>query len=149
MLPVEIVRVHIHRFGFDTMYTKWIHHGKAEAILKTDPGVGQSVDEMFEVLNDVVGINDDHDILDEIEVGIEDTQYNEFKDILFGLQVGLYPGYTKYSSLNFLVKSMHLKLLYKWPNECMDVMLKLLKDTLPNGNKLPTSHYESKKLLSK
>ena len=29
MLPVEIVRVYIHRFGFDTMYTKWIHHGEA------------------------------------------------------------------------------------------------------------------------
>ena len=25
ILPVETVRVHIHRFGFNTMYTKWIH----------------------------------------------------------------------------------------------------------------------------
>ena len=49
----------------------------------------------------------------------------------------------------FLVKLIHLKVLFKWPNECMDEMLKLLRDALPEGNKLPTSHYEAKKLLSK
>ena len=92
---------------------------------------------MFAVLNDVAGINDDHDILDEIEVSIEDTQYDEYKDLLSELQVGLYPGCTKYSSLNFLVKLMHLKALYKWLNECMDAMSKLLKDAFPDGNKLP------------
>ena len=68
MLPIEIVRAHIHRFGFDIMYTKWIHHGKAEAVSSIDPGVGESIDEMFAVLNDVVGINDDHNMLDETEV---------------------------------------------------------------------------------
>ena len=63
--------------------------------------------------------------------------------------MGLYLGCTKYSSLNFLVKLMHLKVLYKWLTECMDAMLKLLKDAFPDGNKLPTSHYDAKKLLSK
>ena len=64
------------------MYTKWIHHGEAEAVSSTDPSIGESIDEMFAVLNDVAGINDDHDMLDEIEVGIEDMQYDEFKDLL-------------------------------------------------------------------
>ena len=93
------------------------------------------------MLNDVEGINDDHDMLDETEIGIEDTEYDEFKDLLSDLQVGLYLGCTKYSSLNFLVKLMHLKVLYKWPNKCMDSMLKLLKDAFLEGNKLPTSNY--------
>ena len=60
------------------------------------------------MLNDVFGINDDYDMLDETEVGIEDTQYDEFKDLLSEIQLGLYLCYTKYSSLNFLVKLMHL-----------------------------------------
>ena len=94
---------------------------------------------MFVVLNDVAGINDEFYMLDQIEVGIEDTQYDEFKDLLSELQMGLYLGYSKYSSLNFLVKLMHLKVLYKWPNECMDVMLTLLRDAFSDGNKLPTS----------
>ena len=73
MLPVETVRVHIHRFSFDTMYTKWIHHGKVEAASSTDPIVSELIEEMFVVWNDVAGINDDHDTLDETEVGIEDA----------------------------------------------------------------------------
>ena len=149
MLPVETVKAHIHQFDFDIMYTKWIHYGEAETVSSTDLSVGESMDEMFAVLNDVVGINDDHDILDETKVGIEDTQDDKFKDLLFELQVGLYLGCTKYSSLDFLVKLMHLKVLYNWKNECMDAILKLLKGAFPNGNKLPTSHYKSKKLLSK
>ena len=56
-----------------------------------------------------------------------------------------YPN-SKCLSLNFLVKLMHLNALYKWPNECKDAMLKLLKDTFLDGNKLPTSHYDAKKL---
>ena len=83
------------------------------------------------------------------KLGVKDTQHDEFKDLLSELQVRLYLGCTKYSSLNFLVKLMHLKILYKWPNEYMDPMSKLLKDAFPDGNKLHTSHYESKKLLSK
>ena len=149
MLPIEIVRAHIHCFGFDTMYTKWIHHGKVKAVSSTDLLVSESIDEMFAVLNDVAEINDNHDMLDETEIGIEDMQYDEFKDLLSELQVGFYPSYTKYLSLNFLVKLMHLKVLYKWPNECMDAILKLLKDAFPDRNKLPTSHYDVKKLLSK
>ena len=88
-------------------------------------------------------------MVDETEVGIEDTQYDEFKDLLYELQVEKYPGCTKYSSLNFFVKLIHLKVLYKRPNECMGTMLKMLKDAFPDGNKLPTSHYDTKKLLSK
>ena len=111
MLPIKTVRAHIHCFGFDTMYTKWIHHGEVEAVSSIDPVVSESTDKIFTVLNDVAGINDDHDMLDEIVVGIKDMQYDEVKDLLSELQVELYPDYTKYSSLNFLVKLMHLKVL--------------------------------------
>ncbi|XP_024028689.1 uncharacterized protein LOC112093778 [Morus notabilis] len=55
---------------------------------------------MFEVLEDVAGINDDNEMLDETHVDLEDAQYDEFKDLLSELQ-------------------------------------------------LPSSHYESKKLMSK
>ena len=56
MLPIEIVRGQIHRFGFDTIYTKWIHHGKADVISSTESGVAESIDEMFAILNDVAGL---------------------------------------------------------------------------------------------
>ncbi|GMN44893.1 hypothetical protein TIFTF001_014078 [Ficus carica] len=46
-------------------------------------------------------------------------------------------------------KLMHFKVLYKWPNECMDAMWKLLKDAFPDRVNLPNSHYESKTKLGK
>ena len=98
MQPVEIVRAHIHWYDFDTMYIKWIHHGEAQTVLSTEPVVGELIDEMFAVLNDVAGINDENDMFDGAKAGIEDTEYDEFKDLLSELQVGLYPGYIKYSS---------------------------------------------------
>ena len=63
MLPVETVRAHMHRFGCDTMYTKWIHHSKVEPISSTDLVVNELIDKMFVVLNDVARINDDHNML--------------------------------------------------------------------------------------
>ena len=56
MRPVETVKAHIHRYGFDTMYIKWLYHGEAQTILDADPVVGKLIDEIFTVLNDVAGI---------------------------------------------------------------------------------------------
>ncbi|EXB97049.1 hypothetical protein L484_014660 [Morus notabilis] len=71
MHPVETVRAHIHRFGFDPLYRTWIYHGEVEAVSGVDPIVNQPVDEMFAVLEDVAGINDDHRMLDETHVDLE------------------------------------------------------------------------------
>ena len=61
----------------------------------------------------------------------------------------LYPGCRQFSSLNFLAKLMHLKVLNKWTNKSFDMLLKLLKEAFPEGCKLPDSHYAAKKLLAK
>ncbi|KAL5762382.1 hypothetical protein ACOSP7_018646 [Xanthoceras sorbifolium] len=39
------------------------------------------------------------------------------------------------TSLNFVVKLMHLKVLNQWTNKSMDMLLDLLKSTLPEGYK--------------
>ena len=41
---------------------------------------------------------------------------------------------------------MHLKVTIKWTNKCFDSLIKLLKDALPEGNWLPISHYDAKKM---
>jgi len=105
---------------------------------------------MVAVIQDVVGNNSDHDMPEEVEAEVlGDAQHDEFKELLSELESALYPGCTKYSSLNFLVKLMHLKVLYKWSNECMNSVLKLLKDAFSEGIKLPDSYYEAKTKLGK
>lgn len=122
-LSVVMVDKHIYRFGFDITYKRWVFPG--EPVENTPswpvPFVSKLVDEIVVVLNDDVGAADPHGIGVENLADVEDPLENNFTDLLSELQVGLYPSYTKYLSLNFT--SGH------WVHGC--------------------SHYESKKLMSK
>ena len=59
----------------------------------------------------------------------------------------LYPGCKNYSTLNFLVKLMHLKVINKCSNHFFDGLLELLVDAMPEGTMLPKSYYEAKAKL--
>ena len=72
-----------------------------------------------------------------------------FDDLFTEIESELYPRYIKLSSLNFLVKLMHLKVSNIWTNKSFDSLIKLLKDVLPKENRLPISHYGAKKNMSK
>ena len=53
-----------------------------------------------------------------------------------------------FSSLNFLVKLMHVKVMNKWTNKLFDELLKFLKLAFPKID-LVDSHYKAKKLMIK
>ena len=69
-------------------------------------------------------------------------------DYLFGeSHQSLYPGCTKFSTLTFLIKLMHIKVLNGWSNKSFDMLLELLLDAFPDGASIPKSHYDVKKML--
>ena len=106
---------------------------------------------MLNVLEDVIGpthelpVKDEHD--DNFET--EPLQREKYDDLFAEMETELYLGCQKFSSLNFLAKLMHLKVLNKWTNRSFDILLKLMKEVVPEGCKLPDSHYAAKKLLAK
>ena len=55
----------------------------------------------------------------------------------------LYPTCKKYSSLCFLIRLLHIKLL----RVLLDLLLDLLNDAFPEGSALPRNFYEAKKLV--
>ena len=59
----------------------------------------------------------------------------------------LYSGCSKISSLNFLGKLMHIKVLNNWSNKFFDKLLERLKVVFPVGTTIPTSFYEDKRKL--
>ncbi|XP_019227915.1 PREDICTED: uncharacterized protein LOC109209161 [Nicotiana attenuata] len=59
----------------------------------------------------------------------------------------LYPGCKKFSKLSFLLHLYRTKCMFKWSNESFNSFLGLLKDALPEGEKLPPSFYETKKIV--
>ncbi|KAF2308960.1 hypothetical protein GH714_026022 [Hevea brasiliensis] len=70
-----------------------------------------------------------------------------FEKLLREAQHELYPGCLKFSTLSFTIKLLHLKVYNKWSNKSFDMLLKLLRDALPEGQTLLKSHCEVTILL--
>ena len=97
---------------------------------------------MFDVLDDI--ISDDVEV-DPIAAQSSNVQYDK---LFTALNFELYPAMSSFSSLIFLVKLMHLKMMNKWTNKSFDKLLKLLKLAFPKID-LIDSYYEAKKLMTK
>ena len=113
------------RYGFMFGYNQWIYHGEPATVTgrMTVPEPSRGIherDEMFDVLGDI--INDDVEGL----VGGQSSN-EQYDDLFTSLRSELYLSVSSFSSLNFLVKLMHLKVLNKWTNNLFDELLKLLK----------------------
>ena len=80
---------------------------------------------MFDVLDDIISEDAEGD-----PVGGPSSN-EQYDDLFAALRSELYPGVSSFSSLNFLVKLMHLKVLNKWINKSFDELLKLLKLAFP------------------
>ena len=122
---LEVLETHIHRFGFMSDYNEWIYHGEnmnaAGSTNVPQPNSGvHDRDEMFEVLEDI--ISNDAEV-DQLGAQSSNVQHD---DLFTALNSELYPGVSLFSSLNFLVKLMHLKVMNKWMNKSFDELLKLL-----------------------
>ncbi|KAK1423448.1 hypothetical protein QVD17_18751 [Tagetes erecta] len=145
---------HIYDVGFRESYTVWVHHGEEYS---NDPEIEslfapntctieQNTNEMFDALDDVMAEqNTNEETTAQERIGLESDYDALFKE----LNTELYPGCSWMSSLNFLAKLMHIKVINKWTNSSFDQLLELLKVALPKENKIPTSHYEAKKKLKK
>ncbi|KAA0065795.1 late secretory pathway protein AVL9-like [Cucumis melo var. makuwa] len=80
-----------------------------------------------------------------IRIDIEEDTTNMFKDLLNEAHNELYTDCSEFSSSNFLVKLMHVKVLNGWSNKSFDMLLELLRAVFPMCNStIPSSFYEAK-----
>ena len=100
---------------------------------------------MIDILNDFMELDNRDDDVDDGAMG--STQY--FDDLFTKIESNLYPRCIKFSSLNFLKKLIRLKVSNNRTNKSFDLLIKLLKDALPEGNRLLVSHYDDKKKIMK
>ena len=159
------IEQHLIRYGFSSSYNKWIHHGeniggvsRAQTSMPSDRdgcAVNENYVEDDNCFDDdiIAALNDMHAPIkkeaDSNEYTSHEMGRNEKNiDNLFGeAHKALYPGCTKFSTLTFLVKLMHIKVLNRWSNKSFDMLLELLLDAFPNGTSIPKSHYDVKKML--
>ena len=146
----DLVESHIHRYGFQAAYKKWVYHGEVDTPSPIVANVAPRTDEMTDVINDIIGEantneEDEDEGTDEGGSGVD----KEFGELFEEVETELYPGCTWLSSLNFLAKMLHMKVLNKWTNSSFDELLEFLKFAFPKENKIPASYYEAKKKMRK
>ncbi|XP_071714493.1 uncharacterized protein [Rutidosis leptorrhynchoides] len=122
------------------------HHGE----LPQPPEVHNTTDPLRNFLHDIQleevpnfeeeGPNDDETM--------NDTTATALEDLIDSTQTELYPG-RKLSSVEFLAKLTHIKVLNKWTNTSFNQLLELIIQSHPPNNKIPKSFYETKKWMRK
>ncbi|GJR79026.1 CACTA transposable element [Tanacetum coccineum] len=142
-------------------YDVWEYHGENFIIA---PQVVNETNDMINVLNNIrrqhnyiehntntASTSNEPDIASTSNKPTEDV--GSIKDDLEGLfemaNEELFPGCTWMSSLDFLAKMSHIKVLHKWTDSSFDDTMEVLLKALLTGEKVPKSHYEAKKTMKK
>ena len=144
------IRRHLLHQGFLSTYTVWVEHGEVD--YSEEPAHGSFADEMEEMEEAFHDATRDHyfDIGSTSDMlSPEQPADSERYDNLFEqLKTPLYDGFDEtISALTFVVKLMHLKVLNKWTDRSFDMLIKLLQEVLPPGNRCPDSYYSTRKML--
>jgi len=69
--------------------------------------------------------------------------YDSLKD---NSRTELYPGCSSFSRLSAVLRLFNMKARNWWTDRSFTELLEFLHEILPEGNTLPTSHYETKKI---
>ncbi|XP_019051849.1 PREDICTED: uncharacterized protein LOC104589233 isoform X2 [Nelumbo nucifera] len=150
----EDVLAHLLWNGIMLSYTNWTLHGESkENPMDVDDNSanGELSADMHGMLRDAFGIPNQDDENDQgpdafVDVGsgtIPDGYYNLLRDA----EQDLYPGCKKFTKLSFLARLFQIKCLCGWSNKSFTVLLELLKEVLPEGEVLPNSYFETRKII--
>ncbi|XP_074362217.1 uncharacterized protein LOC141702436 [Apium graveolens] len=131
------VKEHLFQYGIDETYTCWISHGENDreqspiTVKQTDSS--QSVEQI------------------PIEIDGDDDASLDSSNLLNHLQSEnepLYPGCRGFTKMKALVKLYNLKAKFEMSDSCFSELLLVVGTMLSEGNCLPSSYGEAKKILS-
>ncbi|XP_026432747.1 uncharacterized protein LOC113330104 [Papaver somniferum] len=148
--PIQVVEDHLQDFGIHKDYTLWIHHGEDYEIVSDDDDVdeeetqGYTNNGVSELLEDVCARANNNECS-----GTQDSCENidMFDSLLKDACEPLYPNCKNFSKLEFVMRLMHIKIMNHMNNKSFQMILDLIKAALPEGETLPNTYYEAKKLL--
>ncbi|KAK1417966.1 hypothetical protein QVD17_27102 [Tagetes erecta] len=165
---IQEIEFHLFQHGFMPSYHCWTRHG--ESILDFDTSsinVGHSDND---ILNDVgdnlnegnlndgnsndsnlndANLNDDNlnEMFKDLENNFEDNDQEKLQQLFDDAEKPLYVGCEKFSKLSAVLKLFNLKAKYGWSDKSFTNLLEVLNDMLPEGNELPVSLYQAKKMM--
>ncbi|XP_071687958.1 uncharacterized protein [Rutidosis leptorrhynchoides] len=143
------IKSHLIAHGFMRGYTCWSFHG--ESLADLNPSVSDNdTDNEDDSYNSDNNVNFD-DMFDDLDM--EDNVADKYHDILQQLFVDaekpLYTGCMNFSKLSAVIQLVNLKSNNGWSDTSFTSLLELLNKMLPEGNELPVSTCQAKKLMYK
>ncbi|GAU37278.1 hypothetical protein TSUD_160290 [Trifolium subterraneum] len=161
------VDCHLHRWGFEPSYENWEYHGESSSDSSDDSDsmdieddIGNGVDhemsddpQIFNMLYEMhrsTNANREEVFEDPMPSNINEEpnkKAKRFYGLVKDAEQQLYPGCKNFSKLSFIIRLFQMKYLYGWSNTSLDSLLKLLIEAFPEGNVLPDSMYEVKKII--
>ena len=141
----SVIEGHLIRRGFMHKYTCWSQHGE----LLTDKSTFVSISNNQHGTSSYS--NNDHEDLSEmfhnLERTVGDDEQEKLQKLFQESEKELYPGCTKYSILDFVLKLLNLKADSGWSDSSFTRLLEFLHDSHPKDNGIPVSLYQAKKLM--
>ncbi|CAH9079402.1 unnamed protein product [Cuscuta epithymum] len=158
----EIVKIHLLERGIDPGYNTWFYHGEesgSRTSKKNHTYTGNGTDNVYEEEEEEDGITEmlfdlgqQYNHQDNDNMSAEDSSNSGglplyLESLMQNAQTKLYPGCEQISRISFVIQLLHIKVYNKLSNKAIDMLLKLMKLSFPNGETLPGSYYEAKKIL--
>ncbi|GKB07403.1 putative transposase-associated domain-containing protein [Tanacetum coccineum] len=157
---------HLICWGFRKGYSEWNLHGEGSTT-SSPSRLNNEQEEIFDhdmhgLLNDIFHPTPPQQsigsgLIGEGEVQMSESNVNtgsgetngrkKFQDLLKDAEEKVYSN-SKYSKLSCLVHLYHIKCLNGWSNKSFSMLLEFLRDLLPEGNLLPKTTYQVKKILA-
>ncbi|KVI03327.1 hypothetical protein Ccrd_018373 [Cynara cardunculus var. scolymus] len=153
---LPMIRAHILQYGMLATYQRWIHHGESLSDEEEHDHFEDSSnnDEDDDTLRDAIMdeegrmfFNVDRSTENDVE-DKSDVNRGRFDKLIEQLNKELYPGSGNLTLLQYVVKLMHIKVLNKWSDKSVNMLLQFEQSILPSGHNLPTSYYEMKKIYN-
>ncbi|KAL4561446.1 hypothetical protein LXL04_033612 [Taraxacum kok-saghyz] len=138
---IKEVRYHLFAHGFDQNYRILTFHGEKQTKLDSS-----QTHERCHSKSIAPDFYDTKDMLHDAFTYHVEENPDSLKSLLEECEKPLYEG-SKYNSLSGLLKYQHIKGEFGWSDASFDILLRAIKDTLPENNTMPSSLYEAKKLL--
>ncbi|XP_052189866.1 uncharacterized protein LOC127799683 [Diospyros lotus] len=138
----DVVEEHLILNGFDTNYIIWTVHGELYVPRHSRE---EFQDQECNIGDDMVGmIHDAHGV--PINNAGSSEEATRFYELLEKAETELWPGCKNFTTLSFIVRLQHLKVLGGLSDKIFDMLLELLNEAFPEGVSLPRSYREAKKL---
>ena len=154
----EEVMLHCLRDGFDPTYKNWTCHGETYVPFNKNQGAESSQqdlrDDMASMFHDALGIHLENFNVDNEEqsfhehVNGADEETKKYFKLLKDAETELFPGCKKQTKLSFIARLLHLKVLCRWSNKSIDLLLELLRESFPDDVNLPANYYEANRLTT-